>query len=125
MNYLYLAPVLRSHLGLPLMDNLLKLSQVTPCQVLLHAPHTLSTYSGLNLHPQMIIAVPCYRSYYQRVSDLVASGEVIQVGSSYYLTTSQQSPRVPKLPSLPVDFDCSVDEWKALHLPTHTGIHTS
>lgn len=105
------------------MDNL-KLSEVIPVSVLLHSPYSLSTYSGLNLSPSMVIAVPCYRSYYQKVEDLVVSGEIHQIGSSYYLTPSQQSPRIPKLPSLPIDFDISAEEWRALHLPNHTGIYT-
>jgi hypothetical protein len=111
------------HRRLHKMDKL-KLSQITPVSVLLHSPYTLSTYSGQNLTPQMVIAVPCFRSYYQRVADLVVSGEVHQVGDTFYLIPSQQSPRVPKLPSLPIDFDCSVDEWKAMHLPTQSGIYT-
>lgn len=104
--------------------NKLKLSQVTPCSVLLHSPFTLSTYSGQNLTNNMVIAVPCYRSYYQTVSALVASGELHQVGDTFYLIPSQQSPRLPKLPSLPVEFDCSVDEWRAMHLPTELGVYT-
>jgi len=103
----------------------LKLSQITPVSVLLHSPFTLSTYAGQNLTPQMVIAVPCFRSYYQLVADLVTSEEIHQVGDTFYLIPSQQSPRVPKLSSLPIDFDITAEEWRALHLPTHTGIQTS
>ncbi|OWS71479.1 hypothetical protein CBI30_06985 [Polynucleobacter aenigmaticus] len=105
------------------MDNL-KLSQIIPVSVLLHSPYTLSTYSGQNLTPQMVIAVPCFRAYYQKVEDLVVSGEIHQVADTFYLVFSQESPRIPKLPSLSVDFDITTEEWKALHLPTHTGIYT-
>ena len=100
----------------------LKLSELTPVSVLLHSPYTLSTYSGLNLTPHMVIAVPCFRSYYQRVCDLVTSGEIHQIGDTFYLIPSQESPRVPRLPSLPIEFDCSVEEWKAMHLPTNMGV---
>lgn len=105
------------------MDNL-KLSQIIPVSLLLNSPYTLSTYSGQNLTPQMVIAVPCFRSYYQLVADLVTSGEIHQVADTFYLIPSQQSPRIPKLPSLPIDFDITTEEWRALHLPNHTGIYT-
>lgn len=111
--------------GLRSKMNRLKLSEITPVQVLLHSPYTLSTYSGKNLTPMMVIAVPCFRSYYQVVADLVLSGEIHQVADTFYLIPSQQSPRIPRLPSLPIDFDITAEEWRALHLPTHTGIHTS
>jgi hypothetical protein len=105
------------------MDNL-KLSQIIPVSLLLHSPYTLSTYSGQNLTPQMVIAVPCFRSYYQLVANLVTSGEIHQIADTFYLIPSQQSPRIPKLPSLPIDFDISAEEWRALHLPNHIGIYT-
>ena len=105
--------------------NRLKLSEIIPVSVLLHSPWTLSTYSGMNLNPEMVIALPFYRSYYQRVCDLVATGEIHQIGSTFYLTFTSQSPRIPKLPSLPVEFDITTEEWQQLHLPTQAGIHTS
>jgi len=100
----------------------MKLSQVTPCQVLPHSPYTLSTLKGADLDDSMVIKVPCFRNYIAHVGSLVESGEILKVGKSYYLTTSQQSPRVPRLPSIPIEYDIEEKEWREAHLPTIADI---
>lgn len=96
----------------------MKLSQVTPCQVLSHSPYTLSTLKGEDLDDSMIIKVPCFRNYIAHVGSLVETGEVLKVGKNYYLSTSQQSPRVPRLPTIPIEYDIEETEWREAHLPT-------
>jgi len=98
----------------------MKLSQVIPVQVLHHSPYTLSTLSGGDLDESMIIKVPAFRNYFAHVGSLVESEEIIKVGKTYYLSTSQQSPRIPRLPSIPVDYDIEEATWRAAHLPTET-----
>lgn len=96
----------------------MKLSEITPIQVLHHSPYTLSTLNGRNLNDSMFIKLPCFRSYFAQVSSLVESGEIIKISNVYYLTPSQQSPRVPLLPSIPIEYDLDEKSWKEAHLPT-------
>jgi len=100
----------------------MKLSQVTPCQVLTNSPYTLSTLIGGNLDDSMIIKVPCFRSYIAHVGSLVESGEIHRIGKTYYLSQSQQSPRIPKLHSIPIEYDVDENEWREAHLPTIADI---
>lgn len=99
----------------------MKLSQVTPAKVLLHAPYTLSTLTGEDLKLDMVIKVPCYRDYYQQVGALVSAGDIHHVGTSFYLVP-KQSPMRPALPSLDIEADISLEELQALHLPTEEAI---
>ena len=101
----------------------MKLSQVTPCQVLPHSPYTLSTLKGDDLDGSMIIKVPCFRNYIAHVGSLVESGEVLKVGKAYYLSISKQSPRVPRLLSIPIEYDLEECEWREAHLPTIADIN--
>ncbi|WP_438979049.1 hypothetical protein [Polynucleobacter sp.] len=96
---------------------MMKLSEVTPTSVLQCAPHTISTLSGKNLTPDMVIKVPCFRDYYQRVDALVEAGEIHQVGNTYYFKL-RQSPFHQILPSLPIDHDITLDQLMEMHLPT-------
>ena len=97
----------------------IKLSTVVPVDLLLHAPYSLSRLDGGKLKDTDVIPVPCIKGYFQQLKDLVLSGEIHQVVDSYYLVPSQESPRKPKLPSLPIEHDITMDELKALHLPQH------
>ena len=96
----------------------MKLSKTIPVNVLLHAPHTLSTLKGENLKPHMVIAFPCIKNYFQQVEALVNSGEIIRVTDTYYLAPSKQSPRIARLPSLEIEHDITLTQLHALHLPT-------
>lgn len=95
-----------------------KLSEITPIQVLHHSPYTLSTLRGQNLNDSMFIKLPCFRSYFAQVGSLVESGEIIKISNVYYLTPSQQSPRIPLLSSIPIEYDLDEKDWKEAHLPT-------
>ena len=101
----------------------MKLSQVIPVQVLHHSPYTLSTLSGKNLDDSWIVKVPAFRNYIAHVGSLVESGEVLRVGKTYYLSTSQESPRIPRLPSIPIEYDLSEEDWKLPHLPKEATHH--
>ena len=96
----------------------MKLSQVIPVLVLQHAPYTLSTLSGKDLDDSWVIKVPAFRSYFAHVGSLVESGEILKVGKTYYLSTSQQSPRIGKLPPIYIEYDLEESEWRSKHLPT-------
>jgi len=98
---------------------MIKLSTVVPVELLLHAPYSLSRLDGGALKETDIIPVPCIRGYFQQLKDLVLSGEIHQVVDSFYLVPSQESPRKPRLPSLAIEYDITIDELKARHLPSH------
>jgi len=95
----------------------MKLSNVVPVKLLLHAPHTLSTLSGKDLELGMVIKLPCYKNYYQQVGSLVNSGDIHHVGTSFYFVP-KQSPMRPSLPSIDIEEDISLEELNARHLPT-------
>ena len=100
----------------------MKLSKVIPVQVLPHSPYTLSTLKGENLNESMVIKVPSFRNYIAPVGLLVESGEIKRISNVYYLTPSQQSPRIPKLISIPIEYDVEEKEWKEAHLPTFADL---
>ncbi len=99
----------------------MKLSEVIPVKLLLHAPYTLSTLSGKDLELGMIIKLPCYKNFYQQVEALVKAGDLHHVGTSFYLIP-KQSPYRSSLPSLEVEEDISLEELKARHLPLYEEI---
>ena len=95
---------------------MMKMSEITPTSVLLHSPYTLSTLDGKNITEEMVIKVPCFKGYFQRVSELVKVGELHQIGGTFYFL--HRAPLTPRMQSLAITEDISYEKLVELSLPT-------